>query len=250
MKQVLVIGGGGGLGRAIVARLLDRQFEVVVAGRSRPADRRVTRSYAIDFSGLDWRSLYTTIETDIKAPIDALVFVAGIGGFGKTALFPLEQARTLFEINFWACTSAAAQIAEFWASSGRAGTFIGVLSLAARRPVPFEAYYSASKAAADRFLQCLDLEYGSRGIRILSALPGVLNTTFRESAQWYGLGPSRGGRTTDVCSAACAIERMLKGTRTARIIGWRERIIDIADRLAPGLYEQAVLRRRAARLDG
>jgi NAD(P)-dependent dehydrogenase (short-subunit alcohol dehydrogenase family) len=250
MKQVLVIGGAGGLGRAIVARLLEGRLEVVVAGKNRPADSRVRKSYEMDPSGVEWRSLYATIEADTRAPIDALVFVAGIGAFGKTASFPIEQARAVFEVNFWACTTSAAQIAEFWSGAGRPGTFIGVLSLAARRAVPFEAYYSASKAAADRFLQCLDLEYASRGIRILSALPGMLNTGFRESAQWYGLTPPRVAPTTDVGSAARAIERMLNGARKASIIGWRERIIDVADRLAPGLYDKAVLRRRMARLGG
>jgi short-subunit dehydrogenase len=160
----------------------------------------------------------------------------------------LERARAIFELNFWACTAAAGGIAHYWSESQRAGTFVAVLSLAARRAVPFEAYYSASKAAAQRFLECLDLEYAPKRIRFLSALPGVLNTPFRERADWYGMKAGGADQATDVQKAARAIERLLKGKRKAQIIGWRERAIDLADRFAPGLYERVVLRPRVAKI--
>jgi short-subunit dehydrogenase len=249
MRQVLVIGGGGGLGSAIVTQLLDREMAVVVGGRTRPVDGRVRHSYLVNPCDLDWLSFYRTVEQDTRAPIDGLVFVAGLGAFGKTSSIPVERARAIFDLNFWACTSAAARIAEHWSNGGRSGTFVAVLSLAARRAVPFEAYYCASKAAADKFLQCLDLEYAPKGIRFVSALPGVLNTPFRERAEWYGVRPDRTNNGLDVRTAARAIEGLLNGRRKAGIIGWRERVIDLADRLAPGLYEQAVLRRRIAKLN-
>jgi short-subunit dehydrogenase len=248
MKQVLVVGGSGGLGTAIVRELIDRKLAPVVAGRSKCPDSRVRYSYVIDASVQDWGSFYVDIEKHTGSPIDAVVFVSGVGAFGQTSLFPQERARAMFELNFWACTTAAVRIAEHWSSRGRAGTFVGVLSLAARLAVPFEAYYAASKTAADRFLQCLDLEYTSKGIRFLSALPGVLNTPFRERAEWYGIEPSMTGQGTDVGMAARAIGKLLRGGRRARIIGWRERIIGFADRVAPGLYDYAILRRRVLRL--
>jgi uncharacterized protein len=247
MKQVLVVGGAGALGSALVRQLLDQKLEVVVAGRTATADERVRKSYLIDGTNVDWRSLYSTIEKDSGTPIDGVVFVAGTAAYGRTACFPLERARTIFELNFWACTTAAKLIAEHWARAGSEGKFVAVLSMVARRAVPFEAYYSASKAAAARFLECLDLEYAPKHIRFLCALPGMLNSPFRRQAEWYGLEPSFDERGADVRRTAQAIWQLLEGTRTARIIGWRERTIDLADRLAPGLYERAILRRRVAR---
>jgi uncharacterized protein len=248
MKQVLVVGGAGALGSALVRQLLDQKLEVVVAGRTATADERVRKSYLIDGTNVDWRSLYSTIEKDSGTPIDGVVFVAGTAAYGRTACFPLERARTIFELNFWACTTAAKLIAEHWARAGSEGKFVAVLSMVARRAVPFEAYYSASKAAAARFLECLDLEYAPKHIRFLCALPGMLNSPFRRQAEWYGLKPSLDERGSDVHGTARAIRRLLMGRRKARIIGWRERTIDLADRLAPGLYERAVLRRRSARV--
>ncbi len=248
MRQVLIVGGAGGLGSEIVKQLLDRGLEVVVAGRSRAPDPRARRFHGIDATSVDWRSLYSAVEKEASAAIDAVVFVAGTSAYGKTALFPEERARSIFELNFWAAARAAGSAAEHWAQARRPGTFVAVLSIVARRAVPFEAYYAASKAAAARFLECLDLEYGPRHIRFLSAFPGTLNTPFRGRAEWFGLEPPPGNGGADVGRTARAILRLLDGRRKARVIGWRERTIDLADRLAPGLYDRAVLRRRVTRM--
>jgi len=247
MKQVLVVGGVGGLGSALVRQLLEQNLRVVVAGRARTADNRVRHSYIIDATCADWRSLYSTIEIETGTPIDAVVFVAGTAAYGITALFPPERARSIFELNFWASANAAKSVAEHWAETQRRGTFVAVLSIVALRAVPFEAYYSASKAAAARFLQCLAFEYAPKGIRFVSTFPGTLNTPFRGTADWYGIEPSFAERGADVQGTARAILKLLEGSRTARVIGWRERIIDLADRLAPGLYDHMILRRRAER---
>jgi NAD(P)-dependent dehydrogenase (short-subunit alcohol dehydrogenase family) len=247
MRRVLVVGGAGSLGSELVRQLLDGGVEVAVAGRSRAPDPRARLFHAIDAASADWRSVYSAVEAGSSAPIDGVIFVAGTAAYGKTTLFPAEKARAILELNFWAAARAALAAAEHWAGAGRTGTFAAVLSIAARRAVPFEAYYAASKAAAARFLECLDLEYAPRGIRFLSAFPGTLNTPFRARADWFGLEPARGDRGADVARTARAILRLLEGRRRARVIGWRERTIDLADRLAPGLYDRVVLRRRVAR---
>ncbi len=249
MRQVLVVGGAGALGSAVVAQLLERGIEVAVAGRAMPAEQRIRHSYLIDAATVDWRSLYSTLEDDSGAPIDGLVFVAGTAAYGKTALFPPERARSIFELNFWACSTAARSIAEHWDDAGRAGTFVAVLSIVARRAVPFEAYYSASKAAAARFLECLDLEYATRRMRFVAAFPGMMNTPFRSRAEWYGLKPASDRKGADVTTIARAIRQLIERNRRSRIIGWRERAIDLADRLAPGLYDRLLLRRVAEALN-
>ena len=248
MKQILIVGGGGGLGTALVKTLLDQAYRLVVAGRTKPADERVQKFYAIDAGRVDWRSLYTTIEQDTAAPIDALIFVAGTGVFGKTAVIPLESARQTFELNFWACTTAARAAAEYWDDKNRAGKFLAILSIVARRAVPFEAYYSASKAAAARFLECLQLEYGHKNIEFMCAFPGLLKTPFRLQVEWHGLTPSFKDEGADVDKTARAVVKLLEGRRRARVIGWRERTIDLSDRILPGLYDWAVLRKRAGRM--
>lgn len=248
MKQIAIVGGSGGVGNALATHLVGCGHEVVIIGRSNARDARVKRFYRVDTVAAPWRSLYQAIEDDSGAPLDAVVFVSGTAVFGKTSLIPAERARGVFDLNFWACTNAAIAAAEHWAACRHAGKFLAVLSIAARRAVPFEAYYCASKAAAERFLACLDLEYGGRGIQFLSACPGLLRTGFREQADWYGIERNAHEGGTDVRTTARALAALLTGKRRVRVIGWRERSIDLADRLFPGLYDRAVLRGRVQRI--
>jgi short-subunit dehydrogenase len=248
MKQTVIVGGGGALGSALVARLLDENHRVVVAGRTEPADQRIGNFYSVDATSLDWPTLYSMIEKQSGQPIDAFVFVAGTAVFGKTALIPVARARQTFELNFWACTAAAKAAAEYWDVRHQGGVFVAVLSIVARVAVPFEAYYSASKAATARFLECLQLEYGHKRIEFVCAYPGMLKTPFRREAEWYGFEQKPSDEGADVRTTAQAITRLLEGRRKARVIGWRERSIDLADRWLPGLYDRVVLRPRVQRI--
>jgi NAD(P)-dependent dehydrogenase (short-subunit alcohol dehydrogenase family) len=248
MKLVLVVGGAGLLGRSIVSHLADRGYKVAVAGRTKPADERVKRFYQVDVTSVDWRSLYNTIEKQTDGSIDAVIFVAGSAVFGRTSLIPVEEARQTFEINFWSSTTAALAAAEYWEQRRIEGTFVAILSISARLAVPFEAYYSASKAGAQRFLECLQLEYASRNQRFICAFPGRLKTPFRRQAAWYGMDPNFVDIGADPRKTAWAVIRLLEGNRRSRVIGWRERGVDLANRFLPGLYDRVILRRRIERL--
>jgi 2,3-dihydro-2,3-dihydroxybenzoate dehydrogenase len=246
MRNVLVVGGAGGLGAAVVRELGDVGLSVAVAGRRPPADERVRCARVIDATRADFGALYASVEAELGAPLDGVVFVAGMGLYGRTGRVPLARAREVFELNFWACAHASTAMADRWRAARRPGTFVAVLSIVARRGVPFEAHYAASKAAAARFIECLHLEHEARGLRFVSVYPGTLRTSFRGEAEWYGLArPAAGG--ADPRPTAQAIVAVLRGRRRARVIGWRERAIDLADRVAPALYDRAVLRRRVLR---
>jgi short-subunit dehydrogenase len=248
MKQIGVVGGSGSLGNAVVQQLIDRNYDVVVIGRANASDRRVRQFYAADAITTDWPSLYQRIARGTGKGLDGLVFVSGTASYGRTELFPMERARQIFELNYWTCTSAARAAAKYWTDEHRPGTFLAVLSIVARRAVPFEAYYASSKAATQRFLECLNLEYQQKNIQFLSAFPGMLRTPFRRSSEWYGIPAPTCDEGADVHETAKKLVDLLEGKRRVRVIGWREQVIDLADRFFPGLYDRAVLRNRVAKL--
>lgn len=248
MKQVIVVGGGGGLGSALVEQLLDRDYSVVVVGRTRPKEPRLKNFLSANVTHTDWKSLYPTVEALTGTRTDAVIFVAGTAAFGRTALIPQDRARHAFELNFWACASAATAAAEYWSEARRAGKFVAILSIVARHAVPLEAYYSASKAATERFLEGLQFEYASGKIDFISVFPGMLKTPFRSQAEWYGVPSCGDDEGADVKQTSRAIIRVLEGTRRTRVIGWRERSIDVADHVLPGVYDRVVLRSRARRM--
>jgi dehydrogenase/reductase SDR family member 7B len=250
MKQIAIVGGGGGLGGALVKRLCDQKVKVVVVGRTPPSDLRVVRFYPTQLTATDWARLYRKIEEETEAPVEGLIFAAGDAVFGRTALIPTERARQVFEVNFWACREAAIAAGQHWSARNRPGHFLAVLSIVARHAVPFEAYYAASKAAIARFLECLQFEYCDKAIQFSCVYPGMLKTAFRRNASWYGLNPDLPEKGADAHRVAGMILELLKGKRRARVVGWRERSIDFADRFFPGLYDRAVLTKRARKCLG
>lgn len=238
----LVVGASGGLGRAVVAELQRRGVAVSAAGRRPPEGMSLRTFLPLEAASADWLRVYEEVEAAGGA-LDAVVFVAGTAALGRTALVPEAEARSVFELNFWAVARAATAASTLWTPPARRGSFLAVLSIAGRRAVPHESWYGASKAAAGRFLESLQLEHDPRRVRLQAAYPGLLRTGFRDAVPWFGAGAPPTSYGTEPAEAAGAFCDLLAGRRRARVIGWRERAIDLADRLAPGLYDR-VLRRR------
>jgi short-subunit dehydrogenase len=192
----------------------------------------------------DWGALLAR-KHDEGRTVHACIFVAGDAAFGATAAIPESRAREVFELNFWSVARCAVACAEHWRARGVLdGVFVPVLSIAALRGVPGEAHYSASKAATARFLQALGPEYPST--RFAPVFPGLLRTNFRAKVSRHGAGAEASVVEAGTAPEVVA-ERVLAlwaGERAvASVVGLRERIIEVADRVAPGVYD-AVLRHR------
>jgi len=85
------------------------------------------------------------------------------------------------------------------------------------------------EAAAARFLECLQLEYAHKHIESRALFPGMLSTPFRSQSEWYGLKPVPAEKGAPFKKlqrrlSSCEEQAQLK------VIGWRERSIDLADR--------------------
>jgi NAD(P)-dependent dehydrogenase (short-subunit alcohol dehydrogenase family) len=244
LRHVIVIAPHGAVGSAVSRELKRRGSRVTGAGRTRPDAGIVDTFFPTNFSRTAWSELFASAAEG--GSLDGVVYAAGAGVFGRTAAIPPEEARAAFDVNFWAMADAAHAAVERWVRDASPGCFLAILSIAGRRAVPFEAYYGASKAAAVRYLEALQLEV-PESIRIVAACPGLIRTPFRSRATWHGMPepPVSGGATPE--ETAASLCDLLEGSRQSRVIGWRERAIDLADRLLPGAYDRLVLRRRVAR---
>jgi short-subunit dehydrogenase len=247
VRHAVVVGASGGIGRLVADALTANQVILSTVGRKPPPHATAFHQRCEDLGALDWGATYQEAETRAGVPIDAVVYVAGDAAFGRSRAVPVERARALFEANMWAPAAAALAADALW-QAPRPGTFVSVSSISARRAVPFEAYYCASKAACARFLDALRLEHPDDRVVFASVYPGRLSTGFRAKADWYGApadaAPTEG---SDPRSVARAILDVLHRRRGGRVIGARERAIDLADRVSPALYDRLVLRRRVRR---
>jgi short-subunit dehydrogenase len=238
--HAIVIGASSGIGEAIARALRERGAKV--SGLARRACTAVDASFTCDVTKPD---LATAIEraTEMLGPPRYVVYAAGLAAMGKTLDVPVDAARASFEVNFWGLDRAVRATLPGMRAHGE-GAIVAVLSLAALRAIPHEAYYAAAKAAAARYLDTLAHEAEPDGVNVSYVCPGFIDTGFLEKSAWFGMQPPRvRGSGVTPGDVARAVVAMLEGKRRARVLGWRERAITLGDRFAPGLYD-ALLKRR------
>lgn len=186
-RIVLITGASRGIG-AEVARLLGaRQYRLALVARDRTQLQQiaddVTRAggealvYPADFSlpGQARAAVEATIAQ--YGRLDVLVNNAGYGMEGYLEAIPMEEITRLFAVNLFAVMEAT-QAALPAMRAQRAGHIINVASMAAYFSLPFNAVYSASKAALSAFSTSLRAEVSPFGIHVSVDYPSVTETPF------------------------------------------------------------------------
>jgi NAD(P)-dependent dehydrogenase (short-subunit alcohol dehydrogenase family) len=181
-KTALVTGGTGGLGSAVVARLLDDGWHVVVPWVVEAELERVQEHDSLQLVQADLfdaEAVATAVEVasgSSDAPLRGLVNL--VGGFASGARVhetPLAEFERQFMLNLRA-TYLATQAALPRLIDAGGGSIVCVSTRAALRPFSGAAGYAASKAAVIAFAKSVAVEYAADGVRCNVILPSVIDT--------------------------------------------------------------------------
>ena len=223
----LVTGASSGIGAATASLLSSRGWRVFGTSRRPPGAPQ---------PGVEWIEMDVRREESVRAGfalasqraghIDALVCNAGFGIFGSIEEVPLAAAREQFETNVFGVLACVRAVSPDFRSRG-AGRIILVGSLAGRAPIPFQAHYSATKAAVDALAQALRMELSPFGVAVSLVEPGDIRTAFNDATDFGMVRPSA------------------YGVRIARCEGVIRRSLEQAP--GPGLVARAILRALSAR---
>src|SRR5207244_4507546 len=123
-----------------------------------------------------------------------------------------DEARELFEVNFWSPLSLIRELVPEMRERG-AGAVVNVTSLAVVAPFPAVGHYCSSKAALSLATQSLWLELRGTGVEVLEVLLGPIDTagsrdnrTLEGAERW--LDSAKPGKPEKAAAAiARAIER-------------------------------------------
>jgi NAD(P)-dependent dehydrogenase (short-subunit alcohol dehydrogenase family) len=185
-RSVLITGASSGIGAASADLLARSGFRV--AGTSRVPELAAQRAPQIEWVAMDVRD-DASVDEGVKRAIeqigglDALVCNAGIGVFGSIEEVPLSAAREQFETNWFGTLRVLRAALPELRRRGSARIAI-VGSLAGRAPIPFQAHYSASKAALDALAQALHNEVFGTGVRVSLIEPGDIRTGFNDATDF------------------------------------------------------------------
>ena len=176
-KVVLVTGGSSGLGRAMCSRLTATGHTVY--GTSRQIEK-LEKTDGITLIGMDItsdRSVNEAIEEVIRREgrIDVLINNAGLGIQGPVEDISSEMATRLFDTNVIGAHRVCRAILPHMREA-KSGLIINISSIAANFGLPYRSFYSATKAAVDRYGESLSLEVRKFGIKVVTVQPGEFNT--------------------------------------------------------------------------
>ena len=178
-STALVTGANRGLGANLVRELLAAGAGRVYATARNPqalasaafaSDPRV-KTLAMDIT--DSQSVTAAAQT--ASDVTLLVNNAGVLNFGGVVDADLDVVGRDFATNYIGTlrvTQAFVPVLE----ANAPGAIVNILTLIALAPVPGMAGYSASKAAAHSATQALRAELRDRGIEVVGAYPGGIDT--------------------------------------------------------------------------
>lgn len=109
--------------------------------------------------------------------IDILVNCAGFGISGAVEFTELSDAKRQFDVNFFGMVNMNKAVIPVMRQNG-GGRIVNISSVAAVAHIPFQTYYSASKAAIESYTCALANEVRPFGITVTCAQPGDICTGF------------------------------------------------------------------------
>lgn len=184
-KVAVVLGASaeGGTGWAIAETLAGAGAKVVVAARRiEPlrslADKIGGRAVACDAGKADQIAALAATAAEAFGPIDIAINSAARPIVGTIAETRPDQVQRSLDVNFLGQVNFVREMAE---RMNDGGSIILMSSSSAAQPVQPFFPYACAKAATDCLVRYAALEYGGRGIRVNSILPGPIKTALAEA---------------------------------------------------------------------
>lgn len=191
-KVILITGASSGLGRACAETLASAGHRVYAASRRPPQDLPGCRPLALDVDTDASVDAAVTQLLSSEPRVDVVINCAGFGIAGAIEDTTTDEAKAQFETNFFGAVRVTrALLPKLRAQGG--GLILNVGSLVTQLPVPFQAYYCASKAALESYSEALRFEVAPFGIRVACIEPGNFATGFtaqrRRVPGWIAASP-------------------------------------------------------------
>jgi short-subunit dehydrogenase len=173
---VVITGHSEGIGKS-TGDILHKRGHTVY-GLSRQVKKDIAyQSFSVDIT--HDVEVFEAIETIVKKEgrIDVLINNAGMGISGTVEHTSFDDARALFDVNFFGSFSLIKHVIPHMRNQSF-GKIVNISSLASTFPLPFQAFYSASKAALTNFSLALYNEVSPFNIDVCVILPGDIKTSF------------------------------------------------------------------------
>lgn len=184
-KVIIITGASEGIGACLATALRKRGANLCLTARNESRLAAVAGSSSdlivpgdVTLDSVRASIVAKTVERWGK--IDILINNAGRGSYYSTSNTPLDEARAVFDLNFFA-PLALSQLALPFLRQTR-GSLVNVASVAAEVSLPWLPVYSASKFALAGITAAQRTEFRRDGVHVMGVFPGYVNTDFQAHA--------------------------------------------------------------------
>ncbi len=255
MGNYLVTGAGGGMGKAICARLIDEGH----------------RAW-----GLDLNEAEGIIKTDITdaqsvlaacervkteaGSLDGIIHAAGVYDMNSLVEMPEDDIKRDIDVNLLGAFRVNRTFLPLLGGHGR--VVIISSELAPLHPLPFTGVYAVTKTALEQYAAALNMELQLLGHRVIVIRPGAVNTgmlpastrkldEFCEHTRLYRLNAARFKRIVDRIEArsvppekiASVVSRALSSTRPRLVYNVNHNPLLLLMNVLPQKAQLAIIRR-------
>jgi NAD(P)-dependent dehydrogenase (short-subunit alcohol dehydrogenase family) len=225
--NVLITGGGSGIGAACARRFAAQGDRVALNGRRREPLERLAGELGAGAVVVPGDCGAPAIAQEVVARavhelggLDCVVLNAGTGHAGTVLEQTPESWRAVMSTNldgaFFVARAALPSLIE------RRGSIVAVASAAARRVGPRSAAYCTSKAAMVMLTQTIAVDYGPLGVRANAVCPAWTRTPMADAAM-DELASQRGGDREQAyadANAAVPSRRAAQPDEVAALVVW------------------------------
>lgn len=175
-KVVLLTGGTSGIGLHTAQILTEKGCRVYELSRRKSGTDAAIHLQA-DVTDEDQVRRVVQEVVDREGHIDVVINNAGFGISGAVEYTDTRDAQRQFDVNFFGMVRVNRAVLPILHRQGH-GRILNMSSVAAPIAIPFQAYYSASKAAVRTYTMALQSEVKPYGIEVCAIMPGDIATGF------------------------------------------------------------------------
>ena len=178
-KVVIVTGGNSGIGKQTAVALKKSGCTVYDFSRR---DISVDGINHISVDVTDEQKITDAVKEvfDKEQRIDIVVNCAGYGISGAVEFTALADAKSQFDVNFFGMVNVNKAVIPYMREKSD-GRIVNISSVAAVAHIPFQTYYSASKAAIESYTCALGNEIKPFNISVTAIQPGDICTEFTQA---------------------------------------------------------------------
>ena len=185
-KKALITGGGTGLGKSIGHRYLELGAELVICGRRKEVLEETAAEFRKDTGGkvsvfsCDVRDAdaIDAMMTEIwkTGPLDILVNNAAGNFIARAEKLSARAFDAVVDIVLHGAAYCTLAAGRRWIEAGHKGSVLSIVSTSAMTGSAFTMASASAKAGVIAMTKSLAVEWGPKGIRLVSVAPGLFPT--------------------------------------------------------------------------